>query len=78
MNYDDTLTDRNPAHPDNHPQSEPELTLEEKFSEIISEMPESEEKSVILAYVEYLEQKIKTLKNHSTFTTLERKAYHCH
>ena len=57
MNYDDTLTDRNPAHPDNQPKSEPELTLEEKFSEIISEMLESKEKSVILAYVEYLESK---------------------
>jgi len=59
MNYDDTLTDRNPAHPDNQPQSKPELTLEEKFSEIISEMPESEGKSVILAYVEFLEQQLK-------------------
>jgi len=57
MSYDDTFTDRNPAHPDNQPQSEPELSLEEKFSEIISEMPESEEKDVILAYVEYLESK---------------------
>jgi hypothetical protein len=59
MNLDDTFTDRNPAHPDNQAPSEPELTLEEKFSEIISEMPESEEKSVILSYVEYLEQQLK-------------------
>jgi hypothetical protein len=59
MNLDDTFTDRNPAHPDNQAPSEPELTLEEKFSEIIFNMPESEEKDVILAYVEFLEQKLK-------------------
>jgi hypothetical protein len=58
MSLDDTLTDRNPAHPDNQEHTQ-ELTLEEKFSEIISEMPESEEKSVILAYVEFLEQQLK-------------------
>ena len=59
MSLDDTFTDRNPAHPDNQAPSEPELTLEEKFSEIILNMPESEEKNVILAYVEELEEKIK-------------------
>jgi hypothetical protein len=58
MNFDDTLTDRNPAHPDNHEQFY-EISLEEKFSEIISEMPESEEKDVILAYVEFLEEQLK-------------------
>jgi hypothetical protein len=58
MNFDDTFTDRNPAHPDNQEQFY-EISLEEKFSEIISEMPESEEKDVILAYVEFLEKQLK-------------------
>jgi hypothetical protein len=52
-NYDDcVLGHENP----NHPCNQEELTTKEKFEEIMDNMPDCEEKFVILAYVEELEK----------------------
>jgi hypothetical protein len=53
-NYDDcVLGHENPDHPCNQ---EEQKSLKEQFEEIMDNMMDSEEKSVILAYVEELEK----------------------